>query len=387
LVDFGRVFTTIVELFTNIHTAHTSFFRLRWYKRFHLDMINIRAFLESMLAGDAPEVVHDDVIWNATTEMMDRVDKYVTLVRGGGDMATNNNSQVPNYDDNDIQKTIHTLQHLRLVCQEVAIQLERNKRNPKTKKNNKFLEKANDGEAHYWPRMVQDVDNTIHDFTHRHEKDPPKFKIRRLVVRANGDDDDSSSSSDDDDDNDNSVPKERKLQKTDTAKKKKNTKQRQDKVVITSDLGRLKTSFQELPQLQPFQEDLVIADSCSVKVEDKILVRLANNHQAEGSILTISEQIRSFYVHYEDLPTYFDEYQPVDCTTQNMDIPGPCEPSSSSHDVTDESGDGSSRTVQTVYCRLGGEGEVSITLSSQLNIPCNVAAERNSQQCFRTLFL
>jgi hypothetical protein len=272
--------------------------------------------------------------------MMERVDKYVSLVREGGGDERSTTETVPDA----VTKTVRTLQHLRLVCQEVAIQLEKYRRNPKSSKskNSEFLEKANNGEAHYWPRMVQDLENTLHEFSHRHDKDPPKFKARRLTVPIHNNDDSSS-------DDDSVAPKKRKSRKT-AAK----TKQQEE---ITSDLGHLEKSFQELPQLQPFQEDLVIPDSVGLKVGDKIIVRLHNNRQVEGGILSISDQKRSFYVHYEDLPACFDEYQPIDDTKQHMDIPGPGEPSSSSH-VTDESGDGS-RTVQTVYCQLGGEGEVS----------------------------
>ena len=44
------------------------------YSRFHLDLLNIDAFLDSFFAEDAPEQKHYELLFNVTQEMIDRVD-------------------------------------------------------------------------------------------------------------------------------------------------------------------------------------------------------------------------------------------------------------------------------------------------------------------------
>merc|ERR1712238_325894 len=45
------------------------------YSRFHLDVVNLRAFLLSLFDGDAPELLQDEVLWNATQEIIGIIDK------------------------------------------------------------------------------------------------------------------------------------------------------------------------------------------------------------------------------------------------------------------------------------------------------------------------
>jgi hypothetical protein len=45
--------------------------------RFHLDTLNLKDYLKSMIKGDAPEMKHNECIWNCAIEISERVDNYL----------------------------------------------------------------------------------------------------------------------------------------------------------------------------------------------------------------------------------------------------------------------------------------------------------------------
>ena len=125
----------------------------------------------------------------------------------------------------------------------------------------------------------------------------------------------------------------------DSQKAPKNRRQKSGKIITAASLDDLENGFQELPQLQPFQEDLVIPDDVILNMGDRIVVRLNKCCQADGDILSISNRMKSYYVSYDDLPSCFDEFQPKDCTLLQDDTNG-------------------SSTNAVVLCKLGGQGKV-----------------------------
>jgi hypothetical protein len=299
-------------------------------QRFHLDTVNLRPFLESMLEGDAPEIEHDDVIWNCATEMIDRIDKYTSNVRT--ERGHNMGKSVPE----EISKTVDALRLLRLVCREIAIRLERHRYSKEPPKNPFFLNKSEDAASHYWPRMVQDIDHTLFDFTYRNAKDPPKFRARggRLAGPSKEDSEDEEVSTS--------------IAELEEAKSKPCQN-------YVADKDGFEKIMQGLPQLQPFQEDLVIPDSVKLEAGDEILIRFTDR-KVVGSIVKVIDQMRAMYVTYEDLPSCFDEFQPIERIQQQKEVPASGESSSS---IVTEEGDGATRTKQVVFCSLGGRGEVS----------------------------
>jgi hypothetical protein len=281
-------------------------------KRFHLDTINLQPFLKSMLEGDAPEIDHDDVIWNCTIELLERVERYIEKYR------TMPEEPVPG----EIIKTVKTLLQLRPVCREIANAFDFYGRQTLIRpKNPIFLKKSQDAASHYWPQIVQDIDLTLHEFNHRNLKKGPTFCQHTVNVLENSTEA-----------NPETIAKS--LAKLgDTTSKKKSS--------ASSDTKGLERVIQELPPLQPFQEDVVIPDSAELQVGDEILFRLCDK-QGGGRIVKIVEQMKALYVSYSELPSCFDEYQPKDMVQ------------------TDNISDIGSRQKQkqTVMCSVGGKGKV-----------------------------
>ena len=293
------------------------------YHRFHLDTVNLRPFLESMLAGDAPELEHDDVIWNCATEMTDRVDKYTTKVRK--ELELKMETPVPE----EITKTVETLGYLRLVCREIANRLERYRYRKKPSRIPFFMKQSeDDATSHYWPRMVQDIDHTLFDFFYRDSKDPPKFRVKR--GKALGE-------HVKEDENEEDISKS--VAELEEAK----SKEKEQKQGVKDNFWFVKV-FETLPKLQPFQEDLVIPDSVRLEAGDEVFTRIAGR-KVTGSIVKVTDQMRAMYVTYEDLPPSFDEFQPVECVRNEKES---------------KLGEASASIVaeEAVFCSVGGFGEV-----------------------------
>jgi cell fate (sporulation/competence/biofilm development) regulator YmcA (YheA/YmcA/DUF963 family) len=289
-----------------------------------------------MLEGDAPEIEHDEVIWNCATELIDRVDKYVKHLRSE---QREEGSSVPE----EITKTVDALRLLRPVCHEIATQLNRHLYGKKQlPKNSTFRRKSEDADSlwEYWRRMVQDIDHTLHDFRFRDVTIPPKFRVSRGKCFAGPSSEITSDSED-------------AANLDDVTDKGGKSKASQD---LASRVKAVEATIQRLPQPQPFQKDLVISDSVQLQGGDDILVRLTDR-VVEGCIIRIVDQMRAAFVTYEDLPACFDEFQPIDRIKQQKEMPGPGEPSSSvaSEEIVD-----ATRPTQAVLCALGGEGEVRI---------------------------
>ena len=191
--------------------------------------------MQSFFSGDADNHVHDDVIWNAAHAWQDKVDEYVDGVGCEGHQELSNG--VPT----DVSRKVDGLKVLRVVAQEIAIQMKCFKLNNKLKSRSKrFKLKADQGDDMAWSKMVQDLDKTLHCFDHRHNRNPPKFKPKNIrVLKAHLQED----ASDDEKDKD-------------------------DEKIDDFSLGQLETSLKELPQLQPFQ---VSETLCSFHVSSALL--------------------------------------------------------------------------------------------------------------------
>ena len=280
-----------------------------------------------MFAGDAPEIDHAECVWNATTELVNRVDSYITRFR---EEKLGTEEVVPD----EISNTIYALRRLRLVCREIALQLDLHRRQRTLAKKPFLLKCAKEAAGRFWPRIVQDIDNTMHGFTHRHDANPPKF--RAAMVRHKG----PATSMGDEDDGD--------ISKSVT---ESNAKRKEiDERINVEALGK---GFHELLLLQPFQKELVVADSISLANGDEILIRL-KDRQVVGSIIEVVDQMKAVYVSYEGLSTFFDEFRPFSEIKQSEEE-GDRSPSS----LVSEDQSGNGRNSETVVLSaIGGRGEV-----------------------------
>ena len=266
-------------------------------------------------------------------EMTNRVDKFVDRIR----------NEAKNEPATEIEKSVETLRLLRHVCREIVLRFDaaRSLSGAKRKigKDSILFRKAE--EARSWPHMVHDIDRTLHKFKYRHVAQPPKFRSRGS--RKAGDF--GNTTDDDDEDNSKLILKSERIE---TPKEPR---------VATSKERFLESCFQTLPKLQPYEEDRVIPDSDRLNLQDEILIRL-HDKRVRGSIVQVVDQMRALYLSYEDLPSFFEEFQPVEEVEYPEDIQGCGEPSSSDAGQIYMTRD-SSGSNQIVRCKVGGQGQVS----------------------------
>lgn len=119
------------------------------YSRFHLDTVNLLPFVQSLVNGDAPEIDHEEVLWNLTSELIKRADgvfdKVQTRVKAGldeGDLISA-----------EVVETVNTLRALRHFMREVARREE-----IRQIVKGSDSEAAKNSEEHNFGMLVDDVD-------------------------------------------------------------------------------------------------------------------------------------------------------------------------------------------------------------------------------------
>merc|ERR1711865_979419 len=128
------------------------------YSRFHLDVINLRAFLQSLFDGDAPELRQDEVLWNATQELIQVIEK-----------ATDEKRQV----DPQLIDAVDALIALRNITREITrkLHVRQTVKGISSTNSTSLLSSVKiDGDAEIWQKLVEDIDN----------KKLPSFRRKRL---------------------------------------------------------------------------------------------------------------------------------------------------------------------------------------------------------------
>ena len=154
------------------------------YSRFHLDEVNLPAFLQSLFDGDATELLHDEVIWNAVEALMKQVDKVTdagqsAVKEGKGAAVTLEGTRV----SDDIFKAINALRSLRHVAREIARKLDLREtvkgvgadEMPGPSSGASKIE----GGKETWFAMVEDIDYCLHEFRYRFSKEVPPLSFSR----------------------------------------------------------------------------------------------------------------------------------------------------------------------------------------------------------------
>ena len=117
------------------------------YSRFHLDTVNLYPFVQSLVNGDAPEINHEEVIWNLTSELIDRVDRVFDKVQTRV-MAGLDEGDIIN---NVVVDSVNILRTLRHYVREVA-------RREEIRQIVKGVDETTLSDEHDFGTLVDDVD-------------------------------------------------------------------------------------------------------------------------------------------------------------------------------------------------------------------------------------
>lgn len=174
LLSHARIWKTTVKPGEILLMPHGTYHQCRnvtpclSYSRFHLDVVNLRAFLHSMMDGDAPELDQDLVLWNSTRELIDIVDA-----------ATDEKRAV----DEELIKAVDALRALRNIAKEVSRKLAVREIVKGKKPSAQVISSSVniDGDSSMWQNLVDDVDMCLHEFRYRFNQKIPSFKPRRSI--------------------------------------------------------------------------------------------------------------------------------------------------------------------------------------------------------------
>ena len=328
MTSFARVYKSVIEPGEILLMPQGTYHQCRnltpclSYHKFHLDSVNLLPFLKSFLEGDAKEIEHDAVVWNCAIELIERVEQYITRYRAKLEPA----ASVPD----EIIRTVETLKQLRPVCCQIANSFDFfGRQTLHQPKNSVFLQKTKE-DSHHWPRMVEDIDLTIHDFNHRNANEVPKFqKVTANTLKKSHQN------------ADQAVAKAlAELEDANAGSEGAKSARKNNKFSATIVVERV---IKNLPPLQPFQEGVVIPDSIKLNVGDDILIHLFGK-QASAHIVQIEDQMKALYLTYTNLPSCFDEFQPKD----NVQV------LENENTICKEN---HARQKQVVSCRVGGKGK------------------------------
>lgn len=310
LMAHARIWKTTIQPGEILLMPHGTYHQCRnvspclSYSRFHLDAVNLLAFFQSMIDGDAPEILHKDVLWNSTTELIRKIDRYFDLIRAR--RKSNSFYTLPPLN-NDMVKTVDTLRALRHICRE----LHRRENVQNTVKGKRVpgisvrASKASDRKTvcpvvgaaspanleasrpdHDWSIIVDDIDICLHEFRHRNMDRIPPFRPRR-------------------------------------EKKSKDKAALMDQAIIDESQAYpdgsiapvtifatdVESAFLDLPyaSIRTLEDKKPIA----FQEGNHVIVHL-HGRRAEGVIMEICSPMDAAYLSYEDYPAFYDEYQPYE---------------------------------------------------------------------------
>lgn len=307
LMPLAKIWRTAIEPGEILLMPHGTYHQCRnltpclSYSRFHLDTVNILAFLQSMINGDAKELAHEEVIWNSTSELIKNVDAFTDKVQHHV-KSSDTRANVP-LDPSTI-KFVKTLRTLRQICCEIA----RRKNVQITVKGQSSAisagqddNTANDmGRAasrnsttytfESWDKITKDVDMCLHEFRHRLMPKIPRFRPRRIKdpksvpLRLNVSDQYPAVIRDSEDEDSTPV------------------------VVFGNDLEK---QFFNLPNVQAHERDSSLSGDVELNKGDCVTIQLLGK-SIKGRIFDIKPEMNAALLSYEEYPEIYDEYQPYD---------------------------------------------------------------------------
>jgi Cupin-like domain/Chromo (CHRromatin Organisation MOdifier) domain len=230
------------------------------YHRFHLDTVNLKAFFESWRDKDAPELEHEDVIWNAASGLMKIIDDWVKKFRTLDGDLTSDSVQ------SKVLSAVKLLRVLHKICREMTIRFEE-----------ESLSKMKS-----WNQLVGDIEASLHDFRFRKCEIIPKL-VRRFKSGAE-------------------------VQKQQAISLKE-----EDGVHINSSNEMhisLANLVKALPRLTHCETAKIIPDNILLSIGDIVAIKL-HGRRAVGKITSIKDQMTAAMVHYKNFSEFDDELLPL----------------------------------------------------------------------------
>ena len=251
------------------------------YSRFHLDGVNLRAFLHSMMDGDAPELNPDEVLWNATRELIDVVDK-----------ASDEKRKV----DEELFKAVDALRALRNMAKEVTRKLHVRETVKGTNPSSLISSSIQiDGDAATWLSLVDDVDMCLHEFRYRFNRKIPSFKRRRSIGRKIL-----------------ALPALPFRGKSKPSEKEMNQGGNEPVVAFESPADRGYLALPKAPsEISPEERKKVEDAIDSIGAGDELMVRI-EGRRCPARVTEVMANMQTVLISFEDLPSLYNDFVSCD---------------------------------------------------------------------------
>ena len=288
LLPYARIWKTSIVPGEILLMPHGTYHQCRnllpclSYSRFHLDVINLRAFLQSLFDGDAPELRQDEVLWNATQELIQVIEK-----------ATDEKRQV----DPQLIDAVDALIALRNITREITrkLHVRQTVKGISSTNSTSLLSSVKiDGDAEIWQKLVEDIDNTLHEFRYRFNKKLPSFRRKRLrgkkilalpAMAFQG----------------KAKPAEIKGQNNEPV------------IAFECPVDRGYLSLPAVPsKVRTDDERKAVMDDIELVVAGDTVQLRIEGRQCSATVKEIRDDIHAAYVSFEDLPALYNDYMPCD---------------------------------------------------------------------------
>ena len=282
------------------------------YSRFHLDEVNLPAFLQSLFDGDATELLHDEVIWNAVEALMKKVDK---VTDAGQDLVKNSIKEGKAAPlspgdmrvSEDICKAINALRSLRHVAREIARKLDLREavkgvgvdEMPGPSSGTSKIE----GGKETWFAMVEDIDYCLHEFRYRFSKEVPplsfsrprgkkRFALPSTLMKCKRDDA-------------ANITVYNGYQRVD------NDEDGSPILAFSTDIERGYILLSKAPAQMTEEERLQMSKKiANLSIGETIMVKVKNK-MCDATVMEIRKHEHAAYISYEAYPGLYDEYLPT----------------------------------------------------------------------------
>jgi len=254
------------------------------YSRFHLDTVNLLPFVQSLVNGDAPEIDHEEVLWNLTSELINQVDAVFDQVQSRVKAGLDEGDLI----SDEVVETVNILRTLRHIAREVA-------RREEIRQVVKGTVQDSASDEHNFGMLVDDVDMCLHEFRYRQSKVIPPFKPRRGKALKNTLSGASGSRK-------NVIKRD--MSKFGVGVVAFNTSLENNYMsLVNADLDKHFPNASKDKVGETLIGELVPGDKISVKLEQK---------HVKAEVIEILPQMKSAYLSFEDYPSVYDEYQPYE---------------------------------------------------------------------------